>query len=76
VLAVLVLEVVVDALGLHQPVDEVEIGLAILNAIVTRLILARELLLELRVRIFLEDLLDDVRHGLVLEDAAVGRARH
>src|SRR5690606_9108288 len=33
VLAVLVLEVVVDPLGLHQAADEVEVGLAVLDAV-------------------------------------------
>jgi hypothetical protein len=73
----LVLEEVVDAVLLHQSANEIQIGLAVLNAI-----------FELRTGTFLgqlrfvvgeaaivEDLLDDVGRLLVLEYPAIGGSR-
>src|SRR6185295_19565212 len=58
----------------HQARDEVEVGLTILHAVfalgVLALVDAREI--EIREAEIAEDLLDDVRDLLVLEDAAVG----
>ena len=75
VLAVLVGEVVVDPLLLHQPADEVEVGLAVLHAVFPRLVRAREAIeLVGGDRVLAEDLLDDLGHLLILEDAAVRAA--
>ena len=74
VLAVLVPEEVEDPLVLHQPGDEVEGGLAVLDAVFPLGEGALELervVVEAEVA---EDGLDDVRGVLVLEDPAVGGA--
>jgi hypothetical protein len=73
--AVLVPEVIIDALLLHQPADEVEIRLAILHAVFPGPVLAAELFREVGETIVLENLLDDFGHLLFLEDPAVGLAR-
>src|SRR4030095_4637820 len=75
VLAVLVIEEVGDALFLEQPGDEVVVGLAILDAVLARLVGAGELEPEVRESVLAEELLDDVGDRLLLEDAAVGGAR-
>jgi len=75
VAAVLVVEVVVDALLLHETAHEVEVGLAVLNAVLARSVLADQVELGGRYRrVVGEDLLDDVGNGLFLEDPAVRRA--
>ena len=68
-------EEVVDAFLLEQPVDEVIVGLAVLNAVVPGAIVGRQPVLKLGHRVVGEDLLDDLRHRLVLENLAVRRAR-
>ena len=73
-LAVLVPEEVEDALVLHQPGDEVEGGLAVLDAVLPLGVRALELELEVGEAEVLEDGRDDVRGALVLEDPAVGGA--
>ena len=66
-------EVVKDALFLHQPRDEGEVGFAVLDAIFAGLVALLKLHLVLLVRTPLaEDLGDDLVDRLVLEDAAVG----
>ncbi len=66
-----VAEVVVDAFLLHQPADEVEAGFAVLHAVFPLAVAAAEAVLEVGEPQVAEHLLDDVRHRLVLEDAAV-----
>ena len=69
-----VLEEVVDPFLLHQPADEVEVGLVVLDAVVAREVDALEL-----ERCFdgrgLENPPDDLGHGHALEDAGVRRPR-
>ena len=74
VLAILLLEVVTDAFFFHQAGNEVEIGLAVLDAVVAGDEIAVEAELEIGKAEILENLLDDVGSFLVLEDAAIGGA--
>ena len=74
VLAVLVGEEVVDALLLHQAADEVEVGLAVLDAVPPLAVGAGEAVVDVGEPVVLEHLLDDVRDLPLLEDAAVGGA--
>ncbi len=67
------LEVIVDAFLFTQPVDEVQIALVVLNAVLAWFVLAGQLEAEL-VRenpVLLEHRRDDVRYVLVLEDALI-----
>jgi hypothetical protein len=75
VVPVRVPEVVVDPLLLHQPADEVEVGLPVLHAVRPLAVGTRQLQLEIGDRVVGEHLLDDVGNGHLLEDAAVGGAR-
>ena len=71
------LEEIVDAVLFHQPANEIQIGLTVLNAIFelrTGTFLG-ELRLEIGEAAILEDLLDDVRRLLVLEYPAIGGSR-
>src|SRR2546427_751996 len=72
VLARGMLEEVVNAFVLHQSRDKVAIAFVVLNAVVPAAIGAREFLLQ-GMAIDAQYLLDDVGHGLVLEDAKVDR---
>ena len=74
VLAVFMGEVIINALLLHQPAGEVEVGLAVLDAVFAGGINATELFREVGKALVAEHLLDDVRDVGVLEDAAVGGA--
>ena len=74
VLAVAVLEVPVDPLVLEQPGDEVVVALAVLHTVHPLAVGAEGLELELGDAVVLEDLLDDLGNGLILEDPAVGGA--
>ena len=67
-----VLEEVVDAFLFHQPGGEVEIGLAVLHAVIARLERALELVSSRRA---LQHLLQDVGNGDVLKDPALRVAR-
>lgn len=67
-----VLEEVEDALVFHQPLREVEVGLVVLDAVFARRVDALQPLLELRVGVPGEDLLDDLDRAEVLEYPAVG----
>jgi hypothetical protein len=69
--AIGVLEVIVDALFLHQPARKVEIALPILHAVVALVEDALQLIGHVDT---VENLLQDVRHFLVLENAALGLA--
>src|SRR4029453_9488059 len=75
VLPVLVNEEVEDAFVFQQARDEVVVGLAVLHAVLARLVAAGELEPVVGQAVFREQLLHDVGHGLLLEDAAVGGAR-
>ncbi len=75
VLARRMLEIIIDALMLHEPADEVEGRLAVLYAVFPSLVTAAQPVLEIGEAEIAEHRLDDVRHVLVLEDAAVGAAR-
>ena len=74
-LAVAVLEVVVDAFFFHEAAHEIEVGLPILHAVFPLGILSGEAIVEHRHRVVREDLLDDVGDRLFLENLAIGRAR-
>src|SRR5690606_1171890 len=69
--ALVVLEVIIDALVLHQAADEGEVGFLVLDAVFPRAVAAGELRLE-GVAIFAQHFFDDVRDGLLLEDLVVG----
>ena len=72
VFAVVVLHKVIDSFLLHQATDKVEVSLAVLAAVVPFGKCARGLVLEAgQATNAFEDVFDDLRHGLVLEDAAV-----
>src|SRR5438270_13288322 len=74
VATLVVAEVVVNALLLHEAAHEVEVGLAVLHAVVPLSIARRHLELEVRRRVVREHLLDDVGYRHLLEDPAVGSA--
>ena len=69
VAAVGVGEEVVDPFFLHEPAGEVEVGLAVLNAVVAWFVGPLELVVDVEAG---EDLLEDVGHGDLLEDPALG----
>ncbi len=73
VIAVVVLEEIKDAELLHQPGNEVEVGLPVLNAILQLVVRAGEAALVLDSAI-VEDRLDDLGDILVMEDPAIGVA--
>ena len=73
VLAVLVLEVVIDSFFFHQPRNEIEVRLPILHAIIARDEIAVEPKFEILKSEVPENLLDDVGNFLVLKDPAIGR---
>ena len=64
-------EEVIDAFFLHEPAGEVEVGLAVLNAVVTWFVGPQELVVDAQAG---EDLLEDVGNGDLLEDPALGLA--
>ena len=68
-----VFEIVVDALLLHEPAGEVEIGFAVLDAVGPLAISAAERFFEIREAEVPKHLLDDIRNGHILKDPAVGR---
>ncbi len=74
---VVVLEEVVDPLLLHQPRHEVEVGLAILDAVLPRFVLAAvaQAVVDRLEALVGEHRVDDVWHVHRLEDPAVGGAR-
>jgi hypothetical protein len=74
VLAVLVIVKVVDTLVLEQPLDEGQVGLAVLDAVGPIAISAGETLFEVGEAKVAEDRRDDVRNRMVLKDPAVGGA--
>ena len=65
------LEEIIDAVGLHQPADEIEIRLAVLHAIFERRRRAGGLVTKIGEAAVGEDLLDDVDRRLLREDLAV-----
>ncbi len=70
-----VLEVVMDALFLTQALDEVQVGLVVLHAVLARRVDHRAEPEAVGIglnAVFLEHLGDDLRHRQVLEDALVG----
>ena len=69
--AVVVLEEVHDAFVLEQALHEAQVALVVLDAIFPLRIGRLQALLELGLGIFGEDRLDDLDHGLLLEDPAV-----
>lgn len=73
--AILMLEVIVDSLLLHQPAHEVEIGFTILDTVFPLGVGGAEFEFVITKPKMLEDIFNDVGHGHVLKDAAVGRAR-
>ena len=75
VLAFFVLVVVIDPFLFHQAADEVEVGLAVLDAIVPFPVGGPGVVLIRRVIEVLEHFEDDLRDGLVLEYPAIGGAR-
>ena len=65
------LEVVADAMLLHQPANERHVGLSILNAVLELRIIPRQIVLEVREVVLAEDFLDDLRRSLLMKDQAV-----
>jgi len=70
-------EVEIDALFFQQAADEIEVGLAVLDAVFAlgrrrgyQAVIERD-----RAAVLADDLLENVERRLVLEDAAVGGAR-
>jgi len=74
VLTVLVLEVVVDTLLIHQAADEVKIRLPVLDAIGPAVVVTTQGRLEIRIAVLAEDGLEDIRDRLFLKDTTVGGA--
>ena len=74
VAALLVNEMVVDALPLHQPGNEIEVGFAILDTILDWLIRFLKIEFVIRETGVRENLLDDFRHGFVLENPTIRSA--
>jgi hypothetical protein len=75
VLGVRVLEIVVDALLLHEAGREIEVRLAILDAVFERLVGSTQRVLEVRKAVFSKNCLYDVDDGLALEDATIRGVR-
>ena len=75
VLSGLMPEEVVDAFFFHKAADEIEVGLAVLDAVVAGGEIAVEAQFEIVESEIFENLLDNVGNLLVLEDFAIGRAR-
>ena len=71
VLVFRLLEKVEDALVFHQARDEVEIGLAVLHAVLPRIVRALQVEPVVGIAAVAEDLLDDVGDRLVLKNAGV-----
>ncbi len=67
-IAVAVLEDVGDPFVFHQTLDEVEVGLVVLDAIFPDGVAALQFERDLHAGVFVEDRLQDVGHALVLED--------
>src|ERR1700730_8114939 len=67
-----VCEVVIDALVLHEPLDEVQIGFPILGTVLANPVIPGQRILEIGAAVVAEYLLDDIRNSLLLENAAVG----
>src|ERR1017187_6925151 len=75
VLVLVVLEKVKNAVLFHQAGDEVEIGFAILNAILAGRVAALQRIFEVFEPQSLEDLGDDIGHRHLLKNAAIRGAR-
>jgi hypothetical protein len=73
--ALFVLEEEIDALLLHQSIDEIKIRFAVLNAVFPFRIRAGEFELIIVESMAFEDLLDDFRHRFLLEDPAIRGSR-
>ena len=61
-------EEVINPFLLHEPAREVEIGLAVLHAVIAGLKRAHDLQVDVQAR---QDLFQDIRHGDVLENPAL-----
>ena len=72
---VLMLEIVVNALLLHQPADKVKIGLAVLHAIFPHAIGSAEFKFHIGRRVLIKYFFDDVGNGHFLKNAAVRSTR-
>ena len=70
-----VLEVVADALMLHEAAHEGEVGLPVLHAVIPGRVAARDLLRERDLGCVAEHRLDDVGNRLLLKNLAVARER-
>ena len=70
----LMFEIIVDALLLHEPADEVEIGFPVLDAVVPGAVSTTQRLFEIGEPMVPEHLLDNIRDGHLLENPAVGGA--
>src|ERR1041385_2512392 len=74
VLTVLMLEVVIKTFLFHEPADEIEVGFPVLNAVLPLFVTARQFQFVIAEPVVFEDVLDNVRHGHLLENAAIGCA--
>jgi len=70
--AVVVREVVIDSLLLHQTADEIEIRFPVLDAVFPLAIAAAKRILEIGKALLPENVFNDVGNRLVLEDPAIG----
>jgi hypothetical protein len=71
VIVAAVLEVIVNSMVLHEPACKSEIRLPILHAVFHPLVLLRQPVIEVALALLLEDLLDDLGCGFIMEDPAV-----
>src|SRR5665213_2356413 len=68
------LEVIVNAQVLHQTADEVEIGFAVLDAVLQGSIGPGQAVLKISEAMILEDFFNNVGNRHLLKDAAIRRA--
>src|SRR5262245_27831612 len=66
-----VLKEIGNPFGLHQPADEVEIAFSILGTIVARWVLTDQSPGNFQSPVAVQDLFQDVWHGLTLEDTVL-----
>jgi hypothetical protein len=74
-LGLLVLKEVVNPFLFHEPTHEIEVGFPVLDAIVTRRIIAGQAELKFSNAATFENILKNLWHGFVLENTTIGIAR-
>ena len=71
--SIVVPEEVADALLLHEAADEIEVRLAVLDAVFPGLVGLGQAQIVIGEAVLAKGILDDVRDGLLLEDATIAR---